>query len=69
LFDCLEGRLLWARDWEMEEHLDADPEASRRVKQELGIDADYFVAVPPDPSEEECERLVGELRELTRRSG
>jgi len=67
LLDCLEDRMLWDRDWEMEEHLDADPEASRRVKQELGIDEVYFIAVPPDPTEEECQRLLDELCELTRR--
>jgi hypothetical protein len=69
LLDCLEDRLLWDRDWEMEEHLDADPATSHRVKQELGIDEDYFVAVPPDPSEEECGRLLDELRELTQHGG
>jgi len=69
LLDCLEDRLLWDRDWEMEDHLDADPETGRRLKQELGIDEDYFVAVPPDPTDEECERLLGELRELTQHGG
>lgn len=65
LVDCLEGRVLWDNDWEMDVCLDADPEASRRVRRELGIDDDYFVAVPPDPTDAEVERLLGELRELT----
>ena len=66
LIECLEGRVLWDRDWELEEQLDIEPVAGRRVKRELGIDNDYFVAVPPDPTDEEAERLLKELRELTR---
>ncbi len=65
LLDCLEDRVLWDNDWEMEEQLDADPDTSRRLKQELGIEEDYFVAIPPDPNDEEAERLWDELRELT----
>ena len=32
----------------------------------LGIDPDYFVAVPSDPSDEEADRLLAALRSLTR---
>ncbi|MFV1968255.1 MAG: hypothetical protein ACC628_22760 [Pirellulaceae bacterium] len=65
LLECLEGRVLWDRDWEMEEQLDADPKATRRVKRELGIDDDYYVNVPPDPTDEEAEGLLVELHNLT----
>ena len=65
LLDCLEDRVLWDCDWEMEEQLDADPDVSQRVKQEMGISDDYFIAVPPDPTDEEANRLLLELRELT----
>jgi hypothetical protein len=65
LLDCLEDRVLWDNDWAMVEQLDADPEVSQRVKREMGISDDYFVAVPPDPTDEEAERLLLELRELT----
>ena len=65
LLDCLEDRVLWDCDWEMEEQLDADPDVSQRVKREMGISDDYFIAVPPDPTDEEAERLLLELRELT----
>lgn len=65
LVSCLEDCVLWDTDFEMQEHLDADPDASRRVKGELGIDDDYFVAVPPDPTDEEAERLLLDLQMLT----
>ena len=65
LVDCLEGRVLWDNDWEMDQFLDADPDVGRRMRRELGISDDYFVAVPPDPTDAEVERLLGELRELT----
>ncbi len=60
----LEGQILWDYDWEMEEQLDAAPDVSQRLKQEMGINDDYFIAVPPDPTDEEAERLLLELREL-----
>lgn len=66
LLECLEGRLLWDSDWAMDEQLDADPEAGGSVKALLGIDPDYFVDVPPEPSDAEADRLLAELRALTR---
>jgi hypothetical protein len=65
LLDCLQQRVLWDTDWALLEHLDADPQKSRRAKRALGIDEDYFVAVPPDPDAAEAERLLEELRDLT----
>ncbi len=65
LVDCLEDRVLWDNDWEMSEFLDVDPDVGRRMRRELGISDDYFVAVTPDPTDAEVERLLGELRELT----
>lgn len=62
---CLEGQVLWDNDWEIQEHLDVPPERSRRWKQQLGISYDYFVAVPPDPSDAQAELLLVELRRLT----
>jgi hypothetical protein len=66
LLECLEDRVLWDRDWETDEQSDTDPEVSRPVKKMLGIDRDYFVAVPPEPSNEEAERLLSELPDMTR---
>ncbi len=62
---CLEARVLWNNDREEEKGLDVPPEDSRRLKEQLGIADDYYVAVPPDPSEEQAEFLLEELRRLT----
>ena len=69
LLECLEGRVLWDRDWEMDEQLDADPEASGPAKMILGINRDYFVDVPAEPSDAEADRLHAELRSLTGTAG
>jgi len=50
----------------MDEQLDANPEAAGSVKDLLGIDRDYFVDVPPEPNDAEAERMLAELRALTR---
>jgi hypothetical protein len=67
LIQCLASSVLWDDDWkDTEGHLDADPETSRAVKKLLRIDEDYYVDVPPDPSDEELEQIIHSLRELTR---
>lgn len=69
LVSCLSDAVLWDEDWrDNESLLDADPKASRAVKKLLGIDEDYYVAVPPDPTEEEMEGIWAMLRELTRQT-
>ncbi|NLF71767.1 MAG: hypothetical protein GX575_22275 [Candidatus Anammoximicrobium sp.] len=62
--DCLEARVLWDYDWQLEDSIDLSPDASRRLKDELGIADDYFVAVPPDPPDAEAERLLEAMNEL-----
>ena len=65
--DCLAGGILWDEDWkDSESLLDADPSASRAVKKLLGIDDDYYITVPPDPTDKEMEGIMLTLRELTR---
>ena len=66
LIECLEGRVLWDDDWDMVDQLDATPEVARRAKAKLGISDDYFIAIPDDPTDAEAERLLTELRTLTR---
>jgi hypothetical protein len=66
LVGCLADGILWDEDWRDSESLmDVDPKAGRAVKEMLGIDEDYYVAVPPDPSAEEMERVWVTLRGLT----
>jgi hypothetical protein len=69
LVSALADGVLWDDDWrDSESLLDADPKASRAVKKLLGIDDEYYVAVPPDPSEKEVEGIWATLRDLTRDS-
>jgi hypothetical protein len=66
LICCLTDAVLWDEDWrDSESLLDADPKASQTVKKLLGIDEDYYVAVPPDPTEKEMGRIRATLRKLT----
>ena len=46
--------------------LEADPKASLAVKKLLGIDENYYVTVPPDPTDEEMEGIWATLRGLTK---
>jgi hypothetical protein len=66
LVSCLADGVLWDEDWKDNESLlDADPKASQAVKKLLGIDEDYYIAVPPDPIDEEMEGVWATLRNLT----
>jgi len=67
LGSCLAGEVLWDEDWmDSESLMDADPRAGRAVKELLGIDEDYYIAVPPDPTEEEMKGVWVTLRGLTK---
>jgi hypothetical protein len=67
LIDSLADGVLWDEDWrDSESLLDADPKAGGAVKELLGIDEDYYVALPPDPAEEEMEGILVTLRGLSR---
>jgi hypothetical protein len=71
LVDCLAGSLLWGDEDYRHAPLfmDVDPERGRPVMVELGIDAEYFVAVAPDPTDAELERIRDELRAFFRPPG
>ena len=63
---CPADGVLSDQDWrDAEGHLDADPQASRRMKEWLGIDNAYYVAVPADPADEEMKGMSATLRALT----
>lgn len=69
LVDSLTASVLWDEDWRDNENLlDVDPKAGRALKELLGIDEDYYVAVPPDPTDVEVEGVWATLLRLTRRS-
>jgi hypothetical protein len=68
LLDCLPDRILWDADYEMgREFLDADPDVSRELLHQMRIGDGYYLALAPDPRDEELEQIRRRLRELTGR--
>jgi hypothetical protein len=65
LIECLEATVLWDHDFEAENRPDASPEMSHPLNSILGIPENYYVDVPWDPSDEDAERLLEELHDLT----
>jgi hypothetical protein len=65
LIDCLQDRVLWDSDWEMAEQQDVAPDQRQDIRQELGIEADYYVWIPPDPTDDSAARMLAELQHLT----
>lgn len=50
--ECLADKVLWDRDWELDEQMvDCSPERSRLLKTHLGIDDDYFTSIAPEPND------------------
>lgn len=67
LTESLADRILWDRDFEMEERfLDTEPLKAKAVRQLLGINADYYTAVAPDVREEGVKDLLHNVRRITR---
>lgn len=66
LIESLANRILWDRDFEMEDlFLDEAPEKTEVMKQYLGIDSDYFAAAAPDAvTDEAMERVYERLDQL-----
>ena len=65
LVDCLSDRILWDADYELVDLVvDAEPELSRTIKERLTIADDYFVAIPPDPTEQELAEVRQTLHQL-----
>ena len=65
LVECLAGCVLWDNDYEWQDHLDLPPEESKRMRAALGMDDDYYTDVPPDPHDDQAQRYVDMLRDLT----
>ncbi len=66
LVECLENRILWDdADWDLEEEIaDSPPELAQHQKEFLGITDEYFLAVAPDPPENEIPQLIDDIRKL-----
>ena len=67
IIEVLADRILWDRDWEMEDlFADAIPERGRQLKQFLGIDDGYFRDIAPDPTEQQLAAVRSQLDALVR---
>jgi len=53
LIDCLADEVLRDHDFELTDHLDADPDVSRAVKGYMGVSKTYYTAVPLDPPDDQ----------------
>jgi hypothetical protein len=68
IVESLADRILWDRDWEMEDiFADAVPERGRQLKQFLGIEDDYFRDIAPDPTVHQLDAVRSQLDALTRK--
>lgn len=65
LVECLAGCVLWDNDYEWQDSMDLPPEESRRMRAALGMDEDYYTDVPPDPPDDQAQRYVAILWDLT----
>ena len=62
--ESLADQILWDRDWELDEILDAPPELARKMKRHLRIHEDYFLALPDEPDDSQMRDAVSILRDL-----
>jgi hypothetical protein len=58
----LADRVLWDRDWELEDLTDLPPRQARRLRRRLGIDDVYFMALPDDPDGRRLQEAIDFLR-------
>jgi len=66
LVDVMADRILWDRDWELEDLMvDSHPAKAAALKMQLGIDDDYFTDIPPDPHDADLDKVRRRLNSLT----
>lgn len=65
--DCLADDVIRDRDFELQLHLDADPDKSRNVKEMMGISENYYTAVAHDPPADQLNLYIDALKGRTPR--
>jgi hypothetical protein len=65
--ECLADDVVGDRDFELQAHLDADPDKSRDVKEMMGIPEDYYAAVAYEPPDDQLNLYLDALKGLTPR--
>lgn len=67
LIEGLADHILWDRDYEMaDSFLDDEPQMAAARKEVLGIDADYFVDLPPDTNDDCIDKVITSIEALVR---
>ncbi len=65
LVQLLHDRILWDTDYEMGGiFLDTPPESANALRELMNVNDNYFRAIPPDPTDEELEKILAILKEL-----
>ncbi|MCZ6855039.1 MAG: hypothetical protein O7G86_14095 [Gammaproteobacteria bacterium] len=67
IVDCLADDVIRDRDFELQVHLDADPDKSRDVKEMMGISEEYYATVAYDPPDDQLNLYFDALKGLTPR--
>ncbi len=66
LVEALGDRILWDRDWELEDLIaDKGPAHSGFLKQMMRISEDYFTDIAPCPAEDELDAIRARLKSIT----
>src|SRR5262249_17323441 len=66
LLDGLSDRVFWDDDYALGHYfLDPNPDARRATMEQLQIVENYYLAVAPDPGEQELKQIRNTLREIT----
>lgn len=64
--EALADGILWDRDWEIEQIMDAPPDAAGAIKERMGIAPDYFVDAPGEPDVARVREAADFVRGLAR---
>jgi hypothetical protein len=65
LLECLEGAIFWDSDWAAGDHyLDMPPQEAKAKMEYMGIDPDYFLAIPKEPNATELKAARQKLAHL-----
>ena len=64
--ESIADHILWDRDFEFEKLVgDASPDQAELIKQQMGINSDYYSTVASDIREIDVERISAQIRRLT----
>ena len=63
--DGLSNRILWDNDFNsVGMFIDTDPDKAGKMREVMGVDDDYYRAIPPDPKDADLPVLLAKLKDL-----